>query len=378
MKKTHCLHLFSRIILNSILSVGWFLNVGLASADDSTTLEIPALIALTDYASTFGSEELNGYTLALEEWNAHGGVAGRKVRLKVEDTKTSSVGTVTALRRQMSSGAKVMLGPTWADTFQGVLPIAAKSKLLLLTPSAEGRAIDQKVNEGPALVTVYPSTEVEISGLAKTAFKHGAKRLGVVTEEEPFGIFLKTLLEESVVDSGAEIVVNQSIPGGVTDFRAILSSMKRMRVDSLFVFVFTESSVISLLRQANELAVGAQLYGIHDVSSYVGRAEFATYLEGMIYVVFEVKDEAFVERYKTRFGYAPRLTASYAYDAANMLLRAFSLGFDTPDKLRRYLLDNRHETVSYGSVGFLPEGRLTEAQIRMMKVEGSKSAPLPQ
>ena len=53
----------------------------------ATEIKIGGISPLTGEAATFGQSTKNGMELAVEEWNAAGGVLGKQVKLIVEDDK---------------------------------------------------------------------------------------------------------------------------------------------------------------------------------------------------------------------------------------------------------------------------------------------------
>lgn len=85
-------------------------------------VSLGAALALTGNAAPFGNEELRGAQLAISEVNAKGKII---LELKVEDTASSGLGTVNAVTRLIEiARTKIVVGPTWLDSFQGALPIA--------------------------------------------------------------------------------------------------------------------------------------------------------------------------------------------------------------------------------------------------------------
>lgn len=99
-------------------------------------LVVPVLVGQTGASASFGPNETDAYTMAAEEWNARGGVDGKRVVLSLEDTTTSAKQILSAFHLHASRGVKVILGPTWLDGFPAVIPVARKTGVLLVTPSA--------------------------------------------------------------------------------------------------------------------------------------------------------------------------------------------------------------------------------------------------
>jgi branched-chain amino acid transport system substrate-binding protein len=120
------------IVLSSLL-----LAVSSAFAEETSTYDVHTTYALTGFAAPFGVAELNGSTLAIEEFNRTSDIDGKKVKLVVEDTQSTNAQTLNAVRKVISiDKAKIVLGPTWLDSYQAALQMADREKVLLFTPSA--------------------------------------------------------------------------------------------------------------------------------------------------------------------------------------------------------------------------------------------------
>ena len=98
-----------------LLFASLFFLLPLSYADELT---IPVLVGQTGASVNFGKQELDAYTLAVEEWNQAGGILGKTISLQVEDTQTSLKQIFTAFQRLILNKAPVILGPTWLDGFQ--------------------------------------------------------------------------------------------------------------------------------------------------------------------------------------------------------------------------------------------------------------------
>jgi|GEM_PF-6184620 len=90
---------------------------------DAEDLHIPVLVGQTGASASLGRNETDAYTLAVEEWNARGGVNGKRVVLQLEDTATSAKQILSAFQLHATRGAKVVVGPTWLDGFPAIIPI---------------------------------------------------------------------------------------------------------------------------------------------------------------------------------------------------------------------------------------------------------------
>lgn len=339
----------------------------------ASDLRIPALVALTGDAQGFGAVERDSFILAQDDWNSRGGINGQKIVIDFEDTHSTSKDTLSAFRKVHDLGGyKVILGPTWADTYQAFLPVAVKSGALVLTPSAEGKAIDQKVNVGPTLITTYPSTDIEVRELLREVKRRGATKLAIISEEDPYYALMRTLILARAKELGLNVVLDEAIQGNTTDLRQIFVNMKQRGADAYLQLILSDAALSTSFRQHSQLAPRIKLYGIHDMNSYFQNESFRPYMEGVVFTTLETRDTGFMKRFMTRFGYAPITTGSSAYDVINMLFTALAAGKKSPDEIRDFLLSQEFDTVSYGKIRFLPEGRIDAAEIGIAEIKNGK------
>ncbi|RME61581.1 MAG: amino acid ABC transporter substrate-binding protein [Candidatus Dadabacteria bacterium] len=316
----------------------------------SEEIQIPAMVGLTGASANFGKVELDAYRLAVEEWNAKGGIKGKKVTLKVEDTQTSQKQIVTSFYRIAAWKPPVILGPTWLDTYQAVIPVARRENILLVTPSAAIEAFSKENKTWP--ISFYHNTTEETKVLVKGLKRKGFKKIALIYEEGPFAEMIRRLVLKNV----SNLLVDTGIQGGETEFISILAKLRKKKPDVLLVFVWDESSLLSLLKNLSIYLPNLYLATIHDGGGWLKNPTFKPYLSHLIFTKFVITDTSFEARFEKRFGYKPMLTASNAYDAINAVLLAISAGNNTATQIRQYLTTKKLKTVTFGKFKFNMDG----------------------
>jgi len=332
------------ILLASCLSV-----LQSVAAEDLT---IPVFVGQTGASQTFGRNETDGYTLAAEERNAKGGVNGKRVVLQFEDTETSAKQLMSAFHLRASKGAQVVLGPTWLDSFAGLIPVARKKNVLLVTPSASIEAFSKADRTWP--ISFYQNSTLESKVLVEGLRKKRVSKVALIYEQEPFAEMLRKL----VMAEAPPLVADIGVQAGESDFRAHLVKLRNQGVDAIVVFVWDQRSLLSLLQQIRTNVPEASLVTVHDGEGWLEDPSFKPYLPRLMYTRLVIADESFATRFKARFGYSPILTASNAYDALNAVLSAFAAGANSGLTCREYLMNNQMESVTFGSFRFSQDGSL--------------------
>ncbi|MBX7143154.1 MAG: ABC transporter substrate-binding protein [Oligoflexia bacterium] len=311
---------------------------------------VPVLVGQTGAAATFGKAELDAYTLAAEEWNARGGIEGQKVKLVVEDTQTKQQQLLSGFQRLMLLNPSFVLGPTWLDSNQGLIPLARQKKVLLVTPSAAREAFSDENRDWP--ITFYHNSTLEITTLLQGLSARGLNKIAMFYEQEPFSEMIRKL----VLEAGTKLNADVGVQAGESDFKAILAKMRLDPPQALLLLVWDDRSMLSLLQQVRTYLPNVVPVTLHDGDGWKGRPEFKGLLPRLVYTKFLVADKEFSRKFKQRFGYEPMLTASNAYDGMNAVLTAIAAGHKTEAEIRDYLLNQKLTTVTFGKFNFSSDG----------------------
>lgn len=332
---------------NLVVALLWVFPAAIAAAED---LIIPVLVGQTGASATFGRNETDAYTLAAEEWNSKGGIGGKRVVLRFEDTQTNAKQIVTAFQRFAATKPPVILGPTWLDGFPAIIPMARQKDILLVTPSAAIEAFSESDRLWP--VTFYHNSTTEIRVLLNGLRERNLSRLALVYEQEPFAEMIRKL----VIANDVDLVADIGVQAGESDFRPHLLKLRDKKIDAIIVFVWDERSLLSFLQQVRISFPDIRLASVHDGAGWLENPAFKTVLPRLIYTRFVVSDNSFEKRFKQRFAYPPILTASNAYDSLNAVLTALAADCSTGSRCRDYLMQHELETVTFGKFKFGADG----------------------
>lgn len=308
--------------------------------------KIPAMVGLTGASAVFGQAELEAYTLAIEEWNAKGGLNGKQIVLELEDTQTDQRQILSAFQKLALENSSVILGPTWLDTYQALIPLAKQKDILLVTPSASQEALTKENADWP--ISYYHNSTLEIKVLIENLKSRGLEKIGLIYQQEPFAEMIRKLLLQNLPAP----TVDLAMQAGEVDFNASLLKLKRNLPDVLIIFVWDESSLAALLKQIRQHLPSLKLATVHDGEGWLKNKAFLTHLPQLIYSKFLLSDPSFTDKFTKRFGHEPILTASNAYDAMQAVLSAIQSGQKTGSEIQNYLLNNQIKTVTFGDFKF--------------------------
>ena len=293
----------------------------------SSEIKIASINPLTGEAASYGASTKNGATMAAEEWNAKGGILGKKIKLIYADDKGDPAeGAAVVTKMIQQDKVTAIIGPVTSRVTLAAAPIAQSSKIPLLTPTATNEKVTQ--------VGDYIFRSCFIDSFQGTiAAKYAATELKAKTAAIIFDIgsdYSKDLAEKfkSVYESaGGKVVASEGHPSGTTDFKAQLTKIIQAKPEILYVPDFY-SDVGLIAKQARELGfkrafVGVDGWDSPELTKIGGEA-----IEGGIFTNHYSKDDTrpvvqdFVKRYQAKFNAAPDAFATLAYDGANILFSA--------------------------------------------------------
>jgi ABC-type branched-subunit amino acid transport system substrate-binding protein len=145
-----------------------------------------------------------------------------------------------------------------------VNPIAQQVKIPLI--GAVGH--NAFVPGNPYTYQSWPSAQDEATFLAKEFIKQGLKRVAMIYSEDEWTQSVVHAFREAYPKHGGTFVFEQSVLTTETDFRSLLTKIRRTTPDALY-FNVVISQIAPLFRQAYEL----RLTGERFSNFYVGKRE---------------------------------------------------------------------------------------------------------
>ncbi len=239
--------------------------------------------------------------------------------------------------------------------------MAKKQNIALVTPSAATEAFG-KYTGWP--VSFYYNTTLEIQKLVFHIKESKLdENIALIYETEPFSELVRSLLLKQT----SNIAYDIGIQGGESDFNAILAKLKSKKPTVLFILVWEERSLLSLLQQLRTLLPDLKLVTIHDGESWIKKEHFKKYIPNLIYSKFFPANNSFIEKYKKEYNEVPFLTASTAYDAANSVFKALEDGANSGEDIRKFLLNNEIDTTTFGKITISKNGGVPVSNVRVVE-----------
>jgi branched-chain amino acid transport system substrate-binding protein len=300
-------------------------------------LKVGVLCGLTGPAPSFGQSEKDGIMLAINEWNAKGGVLGQKIVPVVEDGQCDATASVNAANKVLNQDkVKFIIGETCSGSTIPVTEItnAAKTVLMAATATNQNVTVDKagKTKAYTFRVCYIDPFQGGILGQF-AADKLGAKKAFIMYDQgNDYTIGLAKSFEDKFTAAGGEIVGKETYTKTDTDFSAILAKVKTAKPEVILLPDYY--NIVNLvMKQAKEKGINAPFVGgdgwdSPDLDKKVAEGGYYTNHYSADDPRPEVQNflKAFGDTYKDDAGKArvPDAFAVLGYDAANLLFSGIS------------------------------------------------------
>jgi ABC-type branched-subunit amino acid transport system substrate-binding protein len=349
------------------------LTIFATAQEPHRVIKIAGMFALTGDAQEFGQIEQEGVLLAIEEWNAaHSAEKKLTFELLSEDMESDSRKAVSAFRRLVDiEHAPVIIGPTWADTYQSILALADKSHTLIVTPSAEAAILNASHAGVPYefVLSTYFRSETEITKLLQGLKERGITRVAAIFEEEPFFLYLRDIFLKQAPLLGITVTNEEHFLTELADHLSVMVRFKKNNPQALFMGAAYQLGIVKMLKAKQQFLPTITLAGVHDFEGHLRTPSIRPLIGKLIYSRYGVSDRTVAERFTKRFKHPPILTALPAYDTANFIMQAIVDGARTAEEIRTYLKSKEFASATFGRTRFQADGGLTEPVVEIVQIE---------
>jgi branched-chain amino acid transport system substrate-binding protein len=331
----------------------------------------------------------DGLQLALEEINAGGLAHGIPIRLILRDDgfdweKNKRI----AIEFSKNSKMSAVLG--YYDDSEAIKASSMyePSRLLHIAVGANNTAMTEHGFQ--YIVRTILSSDKIARALARMTIARGHHRVALLWEEGAYGEDLAYQYQVALNNANVEMVYQLSYVRERADFRLAVNELKGVDADLIF-FAGTEPWAGDFLRMARGVGIKTEILGaFSDTPEMRERAGPA--LEGALFFVeYSVtsptpENQAFVGKFRTRYGHDPDIWAAQGYDALHILAKAVqATGSANPLDLSYAIRFMEPWEGANGPYKFDGRGELNDKRIFLnvyrngapVTIEQSRPAPAP-
>jgi branched-chain amino acid transport system substrate-binding protein len=311
-----------------------FILTGCGGGAASRDIKIGLLNEMTGGNATFGTSSANGAKMAIKEANAKGGVLGKQIQAIIADNKSEPSESVNAMTKLVTQDKVVAVTGIFASSNAiAASSVAEASKMPFLAVGATNPKVTVDEKSGKVkdytfrVCFIDPFQGTVGANFVLNTLKQKQAAI-LIDSSSDYSKGLAAFFKEAFAKGGGSILAEESYLQKDQDFKTILTKVKAMNPQVLYVPGYYEE-VGKIVKQARELGITAPIIGGDGWDSpklvEIGTAAALnnTYFTNHYSVDdTSVASKAFVEAYKKEYGQAPDALAVLGYDAANILIDA--------------------------------------------------------
>ena len=337
-KKINVLKGFGLLIT---LAFGWCVLAQPALASGKT-VKVGLSAPLTGDWAEYGNDFKRSVTMVFDKVNKNGGINGQHIDLVVLDSRGDPKESVLIAQKLVADPEVIAeIGDFSSSSCMAAAPVYEKAGMTQLSPTASHMDFTKK---GKNMFRVVATQGYEGPFNARWAVKQlGKKKLATIYINNDWGVDANKYFVLEAKKLGAEIVAEEAFTPGEKDFTAILSKLKRLNPDLIYLPTFYADAA-AILNQAKRMRFTPMVMANSSLFNQKTIELGGEAVEGIIipanYFSTDPRPAAqeFTAAYEKLYGKVPNQFAALAYDAANLMVAALGkAGFDDRAKVAKAL-----------------------------------------
>lgn len=314
------------------LTLFCFISAGCQKKED--VIKIGVAGPMTGDQAKMGTDFKNGVELAMEEWNAKGGVLGKKITLIVADDQHDPKQAVSVANKLVNDGVAAVIGHFNSSASIPASDVYNRAGIPMITPASTNPQLTEKGYKNVFRVCGRDDQQGRI-GADFAGNRLKVKKVAVIHDKTTYGQGLADEFKRFISDK-AEVVYYGGIVQGDKDFKTVLTSVKQKGPELIyFGGIYPEAGL--LVKEARELGINIPfMSGDGTIDPKFLEIAGSKAAEGT-YLTFSPDPKNIptaktaIENYEKKFGGIGPYSM-YAYDAANILVAAIKEAGTTDGK----------------------------------------------
>jgi branched-chain amino acid transport system substrate-binding protein len=259
-----------------VLSVVVFCGIGSAckgSKQDARTFRVGVITSLTGANAAFGQAHKNGYTVAVNELNAKGGILGKPIELVFYDDQTKPDQAVQGVAKLVDQDhVPIILGAYSSESTRAIVPRVTQKQVPLIMPTATA---DNVMESGsPWAFRICAGSNAYASATIDFLKNNGApKTIAIVYENTNFGQANAKAMHDVATSAGMTIVAEEAYQASSPDYKALLQRVQAKEPEVVY-FASYLLDATTLMRQSEQVGLNPKY--VTSAGTGFAAAEFPT------------------------------------------------------------------------------------------------------
>ncbi len=251
-------HLIARFLLPAVaLSL---ILAGCKGGEEKTnTFKIGVITSLTGQTAAFGQAHKNGYTIALQDLNAKGGVLGKSIELVYYDDQGKPDQAAQGVAKLVDRDhVPIILGAYTSESTRAIVPVVTQKQVPLVIPTS---VADNVMETGSAWVFRVCAGTGAYADATVDFLRHNGdpKTIAIIYENTNFGQANDKSMREAAEKAGLKLVDEEAYQASSPDYKALLQRVKSKNPEVVY-FASYLLDATTLVRQAAEVGLNPRYY----------------------------------------------------------------------------------------------------------------------
>ncbi|MBN9071544.1 MAG: branched-chain amino acid ABC transporter substrate-binding protein [Rhizobiales bacterium] len=357
------------------------LSAGLAYADE---IEIAVAGPMTGQLANIGDQFRKGAEAAAKAINDKGGIAGKQIKLAIEDDQCDPKQAISVANRIVANGIKFVDGHACSGSSIPASAVYAEAGVLMMSPASSNPELTDAAakNGWPTIMRLYTRDDAQGAFIGPwIAKKYAGKNVVVLHDKSAYGQGVADAVKATMNADGLNEILYEGINAGEKDYSALVTKLKELKADVVYFGGYHPEAGL-ILRQAAEQNFKFQLIMPDSIASPEFWQVAGPAGEGTMFVfpadpqsrpeakeaVEAIKAAGFVPEGFTLFSYATIQAIAQGIERAGSA--------DDAAAVAAALKDGKPVETAVGPVVFDEKGDLKDASYDINQWHDGKYAPI--
>ena len=301
-----------------------------AQGISSTEIVLGTIQDLSGPFAAFGKQARNGMQLRVDELNAQGGIAGRRLVLLVEDAGFDPRRAALAAHKLVHQDKIfLMAGHMGAAPNQAAMPVQFERNVINFLPISASRAMHEPFHRLKYALAASDFDQMR-QAAPRLARDKGIKKPCAIHQDDPFGLAVLQGAEAGLRTVGLELAETTRYKRGATDFSVPVARLKAAGCDMVILGTIVRET-IGAIGQARKTGFNPVFLGssasytdlVHKLGGKAMDGLYATMTAQHPYLDDASQPVRFwANKYKAKFSEDPTVFSVYGYTIINLFAKA--------------------------------------------------------
>jgi branched-chain amino acid transport system substrate-binding protein len=353
-------------------------NVAAGSAQAQDKLIIGAAIAKTGWNAPYDSPVMDGFAVALDEFNQAGGIAGKfKVEVITADNRSDNAQNAIATQDLIDQGAQLLFATCDSSMVHAAAQIIVDAKIPAISTCSSSPTLPIT---GHGYIFANAVTDnVQGAAQATYAYETGYRKAYLLQSPDIEYTLMPGYFADAFKKLGGEVVGEGNYALGQPDFSAEVTKIKQLdpQPDVIVTSAF-EPDFPAFIRQLRGAGVKIPMVvgdGIDSPTTFA----LGDIVEGVVFTSSGFAEPgspmaAYQDKYQAKYGKPPEsIMDALGYDLAKIVEAAVTAADSTdPQKVRDALADLQDVQGATATISYKGGNGTPARPVAVIRIEGGK------